>query len=190
MPSSGPKPPARKTGLDQPWNAADPIPAPEAVHRDGESAWALWTEVNRQHEAGFAPTAPMTVPGALPPGDRQWAPTQPGGLPQRPVAGRRPQSPFTLEAALLVARKNNRVCPRPVRWAELFAMLPPRKTARGQENPPAPVIGPAWNVTPPLTKRVCFREHVEWAESAGILEAVMALMQSMREDEWLHMGEE
>jgi hypothetical protein len=45
-------------------------------------------------------------------------------------------------------------------------------------------------VTPPLTKRLCFREQIEWAEAAGLLESVMAFMQSMSEQDWLHMGED
>ena len=170
---------------------ADPVPAAEAVYRDGDTGWALWNEVNRQHDAGFAPTRPMTAPGALGSADRAWAATQPGARMPAPPAGRGPVRPaLTLEAAMLVARRNNRVCPRPVRWTEFFAMLPPRKTARGQALPPAPVTGPAWNVTPPLAKRLCFREQIEWAEAAGLLEAVMAFMNSMREDEWMHMGED
>ena len=152
-------PPRKTTSLEQSWNAADPIPVPDAVHQDGDTAWALWNEVSAQHEARFAPTAPMTVPptapGALAPEARAWAMTQPAGgrAPLRPAAPRA-QSPFTLEAAMLVARRNNRVCPRPVRWAEFSAMLPPRKTARGQQKPPAPVIGAAWKVTPPDRKSV------------------------------------
>jgi hypothetical protein len=196
MSPSVPKLPPRKgLDLDQPWHAADPIPAPEAVASDGESAWALWNEVSQQHEQKFAPTSPMTMrptaPGTLGPGERAWAPTQPGGrAPILPARQPEPQPLFTLDAAMLVARKNNRVCPRPVRWTEFFAMLPPHKTLRGRQLPPAPATGPAWNVTPALTKRLCFREHIEWAERAGMLEGVMAFMQSMREDEWLHMGED
>src|SRR6185369_2531988 len=54
---TGPKLPARKgADLDQPWHAADPIPAPDAVHSDGDSAWAMWNEVSKQHEQKFAPT--------------------------------------------------------------------------------------------------------------------------------------
>lgn len=193
----GPKTPPRKgVDLDQPWNAADPIPAGEAVEGDGESAWALWNEVSKQHEHRFAPTAPMTVPpGNAPPTvaphERPWAATQPADrAPLLPAQKREKQPVFTLESAMLVARKNNRVCPRPERWTEFSAMLPPRKTLRGQQQPPAAATGAAWAVTPSLTKRLCFREQIEWAESAGILETVMAFMQSMREDEWLHMGED
>jgi hypothetical protein len=186
----------RRPDLDQPWHVADPIPSPEAVDSDGDSVWALWHEVSKQHEAKFAPTAPMTVPPTLPatlsPGERAWATTQPAHrAPVLPAARKPQQQPlFTLEAAMLVARRNNRVCPRPVRWTEFFRMLPPRKTLRGQQLPPAPVTGPAWDVTPALTKRLCFREQIEWAERAGMLEAVMAFMQTLREDDWLHIGED
>jgi len=191
MTRSGPKlPPRPGGGLDQPWHAADPIPVPEVVQNDSDTAWEMFDELARQQEARFAPTAPMTMPpGMLSAAEGAWAPTQPGARAPLQAARRAPQPLFTLDAAMLVARKNNRVCPHPVRWTEFFAMLPPRKTARGQQLPPAPVTGPAWDVTPALIKRLCFREHIEWAESAGLLEAAMAFMQSMREDEWLHMSE-
>jgi hypothetical protein len=71
-----------------------------------------------------------------------------------------------------------------------MALLPPRRTLRGSAQPPAPPTGAAWNVTPSLTKRLCFREHIEWAERAGVLEDAMAFMQSMAEEEWLHMGDD
>jgi hypothetical protein len=186
-----PKPPPRKEpDLDHPWHAADPIPAPEAIHGDGESAWALWNEVQQQHEAKFAPTAPMTIP---PSAEQAWAATQPAdkSLGLLPAARRREAQPlFTLETAMLVARRNNRVCPRPERWVEFSGLLPARRTLRGTMQPPPPVTGRAWEMTPPLTKRLCFREQIEWAEQEGVLESVMAFMQSMPESEWLHMGED
>ena len=188
------KKPARRSGdLDRPWEAGDSIPAPEALHQDGDTAWAMWNEVAQQHDRRFADTAPMTQPPGMSPEDVGWAATQPAGsavlpkkLPARPV-----EKPlFTLEGAMLVARRNNRVCPRPRHWDEFMKLLPERKTMRGSQKPPAPPTGAAWAVTPPLTKRLCFREQIEWAESAGTLEAVMAFMQSLPEEEWLHMGED
>lgn len=195
MASSAPKSPSpspTKDVLDTPYIPGDKIPVPEAVE-GGESAWALWSEENEVHERRFADTAPASVEmmrqGEDSPG---WAQTQPGspaGL--APAPRRREEKPlFTLEAAMLVARRNNRVSPRPQRWQELHAMLPPRKTLRGVQQPPAPPTGPAWAVTPPLTKRLCFREHIEWAERQGVLESVMAFMQMMPEEDWLHMGED
>lgn len=192
-----PKLPLRKRAEpDRAWQAGDSIPAPEVVHGDGDSAWALWNAVQEQHEARFAPTAPMTspppAPATLSPEERAWAMTQPGFKADKPLlpARRERQPLFTLEAAMLVARRNNRVCPRPDRWAEFSTLLPPRKTLRGVMQPPAPITGPAWAATPSLTKRLCFREQIEWAERAGLLETVMAFMQTMPETDWLHMGED
>lgn len=195
MHRSAPKPPARKGGdLDQPWQAGDPIPVPEAIHRDGESAWVLWNELSGTPQPPFAPTAPMAPPAgmraAFGGGESGWAATQPAQPPALPAARASQRPAATLEAAMLVARRNNRVCPRPARWAEFAALLPPRKTSRGQELPPAAITGAAWPMTPPLAKRLFLREQVEWAERAGVLEAAIGFLQSLREDEWLHMGED
>jgi hypothetical protein len=154
MANSGPKNPPRPpgAGLDVPYALGDKIPAPEAVERNGESVWALWSEVNQQHEARFADTAPASVMHR-PSEDQGWAQTQPASSlhapPRaRPVAA---QPLFTLDAAMLVARRNNRVCPRAERWEALHALLPARNTPRGEQRPPAPPTGLAWAKTAPLT---------------------------------------
>lgn len=193
FPASSKKPARRTTDLDRPWEAGDSIPAPEALHQDGDTGWALWNEAHQQQERRFADTAPMTQPPGLTPEEVAWAATQPAGsaMPKRPLVPRPADKPlFTLEAAMLVARKNNRVCPRPERWDAFMQLLPAKKSLRGTQHPPAPATGAAWAVTPALTKRLCFREQIEWAERAGVLEAVMQFMQSMPEEEWLHMGED
>lgn len=184
------KKPAGKDDLDRPWVPGDSIPAAEAVHNDNESGWDLWNEATQVHERKFMPTAPMSVPAKLSGENPDWAATQPAGSQSRPAVPQKSQPLFTLESAMLVARRNNRVCPRPERWNELSKLLPPRKTLRGAQQPPVPVTGPAWMVTPALTKRLCFREQIEWAETQGVLENVVAFMQSMSEQEWLHMGED
>lgn len=192
--SKNKQPAGRRSGdLDRPWEAGDSIPAPEALHSDGETGWALWNEAQQQVERRFADTAPMTQPPGMSPEEVSWAATQPAGstyLPKKIQPPAPAQPLFTLESAMLVARRNNRVCPRPERWDAFMALLPAKKTLRGQQQPPAPPTGKAWTVTPALTKRLCFREQIEWAESAGVLESVMSFMQSMAEEEWLHMGED
>lgn len=188
------KPTRSSADLDRPWQAGDTIPAPEVLHQDGDTGWALWNEVNQQQERRFAHTMPMTQPPGMNPDEVAWAATQPAGgalLKQHKAARKMVEQPlFTLEAAMLVARKNNRVCPRPERWDAFMQLLPARKSLRGTQQAPAPATGAAWAVTPALTKRLCFREQIEWAERAGLLEAVMQFMQSMSEEEWLHMGED
>ncbi len=171
--------------LDRPWVPGDSIPAPEAIE-GGDTAWALWSEASAQQDRHFAKTMPATR--SMRTTNPSWEPTQPAA--RAPARVRESQPLFTLDAAMLVARKNNRVSPRPERWNELYSLLPARKTLRGQQLPPAPPTGAAWAVTPPLSKRLCFREHIEWAERQGVLETVMHFMQTMREDDWLHMGED
>jgi hypothetical protein len=182
----------RKDDLDRPWVAGDAIPAPEATIKDGDSAWALFNELSKDQEQKFAETQEYSTSDRLSGDDpvQGWAPTRPAGgaTPGRPW--REAQPLFTLEAAMLVARRNNRVCPRPECWVEFAALLPPRKTLRGVQPPPAPMTGAAWSVTPPLTKRLCFREQIEWAERQGVLENAIAFIQSMAEEDWLHMGED
>lgn len=192
MATSKPNPKTgRKDDLERPWVAGDAIPVPDAVHRAPESGWALWNEVAQQHEARFAETAPMSGPAGMDAHDQAWATTLPAGaLAAKAVPRRPPQPLFTLEGAMIVARRNNRVCPRPERWNAFSELLPARKTLRGVQAPPAPVTGPAWAVTPSLSKRLCFREQIEWAEREGVLESVMAFMQGMSEEDWLHMGED
>ena len=188
-----PKKPARKGDLDRPYEAGDSIPAPEALHADGDTGWAMWNEAAQQQERRFADTAPMTQPPGMTPEEIGWAATQPAGgaLLKRMATVKPVDRPlFTLEAAMLVARKNNRVCPRPQQWDAFMDLLPAKKSLRGMQQPPAPATGAAWSVTPALTKRLCFREQIEWAEHAGVLEPVMQFMQSMSEEEWLHMGED
>jgi hypothetical protein len=177
--------------LDAPYALGDKIPAAEAVERNGESVWALWSEVNQQHENRFADTAPASTL-QRPSEDQGWAKTQPASALRAPVRPRKVEAQplFTLDAAMLVARRNNRVCPRSERWLELHALLPARNTTRGTQPPPVPPTGQAWSKTPPLTKRLLFREHIEWAEAQGVLENAMAFMQTMPETDWLHMGED
>lgn len=188
------KKPPKRGDLDRPWEAGDSIPAPEAIHGDGDTAWALWNEASSQQERRFADTQPATRPPGMTQEEAAWAATQPASsaLKARPLPKpkKAQEAIFTLESAMLVARRNNRVCPRPERWDAFTRLLPARKSLRGSMPPPVPPTGAAWAVTPALTKRLAFREQIEWAEREGVLETVMAFMQSMPEEEWLHMGED
>ena len=154
---------------------ADFRAAAEAIEKDTDSAWALWQEANAKVEGG----------------DPRYAKTEPAGL-----AGTKPAQPagaafvphekaVTVEEAMLIARKNNRVVPRPVRWHEMFAMIPGKEEAR----PPPPITGKAWNTTTSLAKRNCLREQLDWAASRGALGELVSFLQALPESDWLHMDE-
>lgn len=182
-----PRPPERRIRLDEPYVRGDVLPAPEAVEMNSDAAWELWKEAHDQHEARFADTAPMPV--APPDAEQGYARTEPSGLMAAggpaPAAPTGPKvKPPTVDEAMLEARKNNRVCPLPARWQELYRMLPERSNNR----PTPPLVGASWQATPSLSKRMCLREHLEWAQAKGCLEPVLSFLRQLPENEWHHMG--
>jgi hypothetical protein len=184
-PASGPTP--RKGYLDHPYTPGDSIPAPEAIEGN-DTAWNEFSELARQQEARFAPTAPASLEERT-----AYAATAPMGLPTTPDDAPRaaPAPPqVTLDQAMVEARRNNRVCPRPEHWLAIYALLPGRKVVNGKHQPAPPITGAAWKATPSLPKRLCFREHLEWAERNGSLELVLTAMKKLDEKDWLHMGED
>ena len=173
--------------LGQPYAPGDRIPTPDAVEKDTDSAWAMWSDVQASHEAKFADTTPESRPMKLGNGpDQRYAVTQPsplvgGAAPREAPAAKK----ITADDVMVEARRNNRVCPKPERWQQLFEMLPDKLP----KQPSAPLTGAAWTSTPSLSKRMSLREHIEWAETHGVLDQVFAFLKQLPENEWHHMGD-
>ena len=135
----------------------------------------------------FPDTEPQSTLPMVPPGEESaYAETQP-----MPLANVRPARPEPLALApievsvyevMALARKDNRVCPQPSRWLEFFALL--KEHARGAALPAEPLLGSAWASTPPLAKRMCFQEQIEWAARHGCLQAAYDVLKSLREGDW------
>ena len=95
----------------------------------------------------------------------------------------------TLEQALEEAQKNDRVCPLPQRWNELYELLPDRARRGNSWEPALPLILAAWWDTAAMSKKIRFREHIEWASEHGCLDVIYAFMQNLKEEEWFHIGD-
>lgn len=95
----------------------------------------------------------------------------------------------TLEAVLAEAQKNDRICPLPRRWQQLYEMLPDKRRLDGGWEPALPLILAAWHTTPTLLKMLRVREHLEWAAEHNCLGQVYEFLRSLPEKEWLHKGE-
>ncbi len=95
----------------------------------------------------------------------------------------------TLDEVLSEATKSRRVCPQPLRWNELWELLPNRRRNAGGWEPEAPLILAAWHDTPAIAKALRLRQHLEWAAEHGALERVWAFLDALREEEWHHFGE-
>jgi hypothetical protein len=88
----------------------------------------------------------------------------------------------SLYEAMALARRNNRVCPQPSRWLELYRVL--QDSAPGAPRPPEPLVGSAWASTPPLAKRMSFEQQLEWADKNKALQAAYEFLQGLRDNDW------
>lgn len=76
-----------------------------------------------------------------------------------------------LEGVIAYAQGNERVCPMPRHWHELYNIISPRVLERGSSGarlnwiPAGPMILGGWSHTSVEKKRVCLREHLEYAPS-------------------------
>jgi hypothetical protein len=88
------------------------------------------------------------------------------------------------------AKTNGRVCPQPMKWNELWEILPDRKRTNGYEWEPAVplILGAWWGASVPA-KRSRFQEHLIWAESKGVLDKVRVFLENLSENEWFHENE-
>jgi len=97
--------------------------------------------------------------------------------------------PGVLTLLLEYVKANDRVCPMPVRWSELWQMLPGRTRQGSTWDPPPPLIVKEWWDTPSFAKRDRLAEHIHWAETHGALAEVDRFLRALTESEWAHVGE-
>lgn len=168
-------PPPKKPSADDLQGDAWPytMPIPEASE-GGESVWAQWEEASRRMDLAFAPTmpterVPLSSPDSPAPGEREAA-----------------HHPLDADALMVRARYNNRVCPRPSKWLQLYDAL---DGERYQDLPPPPVQPWMWKNLSALQKRLRFREHIEWAQRHGRLDDVVRFIDELAETDWLHIGD-
>ena len=169
----GPSRPSSDRPSTSGWSSAEddtwllPLPVPDA-REGGESTWALWHEAARELEEAFAPTQPsdqVPLSTAAPPREV-------------PHEAHRLSS----EGLMTIARRNNRVCPRPAAWHALYAQL---EGERYVDLEPPPIA--IWTKLSDLQKRVRFKATIEWAERHGKLDVVAGFILELPEDDWLHM---
>lgn len=85
---------------------------------------------------------------------------------------------------------NNRLCPSPDRWNNLFKLLKNTKQLpSGGWGPSLPLILGAWHHTMPIDKQLRFKEHIEWALNNNQLDEIGIYLRSLKEEEWIHFGE-
>jgi hypothetical protein len=94
----------------------------------------------------------------------------------------------TFERLCHFVSENHRISPMPQQWAKLCELLPGTHRVGLGDEPAAPLILVGWD-TPALLKAIRFREHIEWAQKRGAIEAVDAFLGSLPEEQWYHAGD-
>jgi hypothetical protein len=94
-----------------------------------------------------------------------------------------------LTSLLEYVRAEQRVCPMPFRWTELWEMLPGRTRSGPGGEPPPPLVRAAWWDTPSFAKMERLAEHIRYANEHGVLGEVDRFLRGLTEAEWAHVGE-
>lgn len=92
---------------------------------------------------------------------------------------------LTLQAIELCTA-NQRVCPEPIAWNDLYKLLARHVNRPGAGRPPPPLILAAWWEADDAFKAERVKEQLEWAAAHGAIEAVLAMLRSLSEDQWHH----
>jgi hypothetical protein len=127
------------------------------------------TEALPDDPSGYAETQPLPLP------EPSQAPASLDNLSLAPLE-------MSLYETMALARKDNRVCPQPSRWLEFYRLL--QDSAPGAARPPEPLVGSAWASTPPLAKRMCFEQQLEWADRNHALQPAYEFLRDLRESDW------
>ena len=142
------------------------------VQEGGESMWDAWQEESRRMDLAFADTQPSDV-APLADSSRP-APGEPG-----------PSEHWSAFNVLALARRGNRVCPRPLLWSALYVLLEGDRHS-DLRPPPQPAT---WATQSNLQRRLHFHEHIEWADRHGKLDVLARYIAALAEPDWVHMGE-
>jgi hypothetical protein len=94
-----------------------------------------------------------------------------------------------LETVLELARKNSRVCPNPMKWQEMYEMLPSKRRVGSGWEPGLPLILAAWSETPAVSKMMRLREHIEWASTHECLDEIHLFLAGLSEEDWYHLSD-
>ncbi len=77
-----------------------------------------------------------------------------------------------------------RICPQPLRWNELWGLLPGRHRVGNGWEPPLPLILAAWNQTSDEEKSLRFLLHLQWAEKHEALISAISFLESLSPADW------
>ena len=95
----------------------------------------------------------------------------------------------TFETLWEYCTRNNRVCPMPPKWNDMYGMLDNTKRVGAGFEPPIPLILGAWGNTSDSEKQERLKIHIQWCVDNNQDEEIGAYLKSLAEEDWAHIGE-
>lgn len=86
-------------------------------------------------------------------------------------------------------RANDRVCPMPTKWNDLYQLLPEKHRVGVGWQPALPLILGAWHNASDSEKVLRLKEHINWAADHGALDKVSTFLRNLDETDWHHRGD-
>src|SRR5262245_60148835 len=116
-----------------PWKADKwPSRLPVGDAREGgDSAWELWQEASRRLDLAFAPTEPSCIAAMSTASDIGET-----------VETETRHHLLNAHNVMVVARRNNRVCPNPAHWTELYHQIAGERHTELEPPPVQPWLWP------------------------------------------------
>lgn len=96
----------------------------------------------------------------------------------------------TFEDLIAFCNENERVCPMPMIWNDLWNMLPSNMRVGAGWEPPLPLILGAWHHASETEKANRLRVHIEWAKKHDRLEEISSFLRDLDETDWFHKGDQ
>ena len=79
---------------------------------------------------------------------------------------------------------NERVCPIPTKWNDLFSLIQRRSDA---SNLSVPLVLGAWWATTNSDKKRRFKDQIEFAYQNGLVNEVKSFLLNLEENQWHHL---
>ena len=92
----------------------------------------------------------------------------------------------TKESLVAFCEENNRVCPYPFKWAELYEKLLEGIEEDNVPKPPIPVVCAAWTYYPQISRTIQLMAQIEWADKYGRLDKMSRYLRRLKEKDWFH----
>lgn len=90
----------------------------------------------------------------------------------------------TLNDLKLYVQSVSRVCPQPLKWNELWEMLPNKRRIDSGWNPALPLILGGWWHSTDEDKRQRFLMHIKYAYDNGVIDDIARFLYSLKPGDW------